>query len=471
MEINMVNSEIRTNTQPKRMITITLFLLTVFGTAVWLFTPEKLSRGKKDRSQVKKNKQVTRQDATPVNTNVENYLLRDYQIIPACQIEPEPELRNLKSARLKCDQEQALWVQGFDRSTDNPAQLELRFFRPGPEGTLEAQRIWDFRIAGIWDGNTVTEAGGPVHTTAIDGSLWPRQLKYTDYPINYALVWRCPITNNYNLSHAWDTFSGLFMGQIYYIQIQKFPGKELETLRNDDYLWTDMFIKIPKNVPPGHIAVMNVDVSRDIKRQWWLYEDDTRTKVNVKLTDALADRTISVMLADAASGKAPDRIPLDYVDNKANLELKVEKLGGELVAMSKGYDSGYAVCYISKVSQTQVTLPKDADLVVTEKDLVKFKLKIPEKTIERVRGDFAKKPQIDRPWVNAIGLCMKRRNGLIVAGHELPKKSLPDAVTVKFVPGEYYVFYRDGDAGRQKVIGKISLKKTDAGKVVPVELF
>lgn len=448
--------------QRKRVLIVFIVLMVLTGACYWYLCPIEKGRGQTvNRTKTGLSERSQKDDH---NERLAQYMAEDYRIVSDNEIIPKSPVNVFESQfDPKSYPGKKLWIAGFSKIEDNPPQVEMRFVKPGPDGKMVPQPVWSFSTQGIWDGYTV-DRDHSLLDTSFRNPPWSTKKNMSPQGPNHACAFRCPLAKK---QQDRSDFKGFYMGRIYFINFKMLPSKVTEENRTANRLWKSSFVKMPDDVPPGHVAVMNIDMTRDVKSQWWLKRDDPRKTVRVKLADELAHRTKGLILADAAA--RGDDWNMHTLKEKTTAKLEVKKLGGELVAVSKGTAGIHAVCYVSNVTDQKINLPQDADFVVSKNEVIRFQLKTPRARITDVCKDFARMPEKNRPWTDAIWLTMKEKRGLMVAGADLPRDNLPESVALNFVPGDYYVVYQDGDAGRRKTIGKITVEESDAGKTLEVE--
>ena len=364
------------------------------------------------------------------------------------------------------DAARGLWVKGWDRTREDTAWLELRFVKPGKKGKMIPCRVHTCLIRGEWKGDDVT----PRFDGNLNGDFDLTRLK--DYAhkvgatIPYATAFRFPIARDWARVADGD-FAGLGMGRTYFMDFHHLGYSSAKTPAEERALKGRAMIRVPEDVKPGQVAVMEVDVSQYFRR-WWLYDEVKRTDIEIVLEGELAQRASSLLLRHRTNTTSKS-VAVDG-QRQVTVSIEEDELGGELIAATPEIDdAGYALCYKREISGGRVELPDDADVVVQDKDLVRFNLRLNPDQLKHVQGQLRAQPSRPRPWTSALGLLIERDDVLMVSGRELVEQEIPTSVKLAFIPGTYYVVYRDGKAGRQQVIGKVTITKADAGKTLQVQ--
>ena len=391
-------------------------------------------------------------------------MVTDEYIIPDSKsLKVRPRAKTTRRPRVYA--EEGLWVKGWDTRTDNPAWLELRFVEPGPDGAKQPARVIICRAYGEWkDGRVAQVVYGNVKSE-FDLSDYPDYAKDVGATISYATAIRFPITKEWPLPLA--EFRGCAMGRVYMFN---FLRAGYRTVQRDDEkkkFYGRAMIRIPDDVKPGEVAVMEVDVTKYFP-MWWTRVEHKTVEVQVHLSQSLASQASSISLRCRGRQESV----ADIIDGKRRVSLAIrpESLGGELVLQAPEMDdAGHALCYMRAVTKTTVCLPDDADLVVDKRDLVSVQLALEKANIQNVKEQLRAQPRRMGSWTSAVGLLVDRADIELVSGHEIAGNDLPREVDVAFIPGTYYVVYRDGKANRQQVIGKVTITKADAGKTLQVQ--
>jgi hypothetical protein len=122
---------------------------------------------------------------------------------------------------------------------------------------------------------------------------------------------------------------------------------------------------------------------------------------------------------------------------------------------------GHLLYYKRSVKSDKVVFPQDADIVVNPEEVINFRLRVPQ----------GQMPE----GVVGMALVMARDSVVPVAGAEFgtgtdwdprTSKGYPDTVQIQASPRSYYVAY---GFKYPRVIGRINLKESDAGRTVEME--
>jgi hypothetical protein len=145
-----------------------------------------------------------------------------------------------------------------------------------------------------------------------------------------------------------------------------------------------------------------------------------------------------------------------------------KELGGELRVTEKKR-SGEGWMYIHSVSRREMKLPEDAELVVEEKDLLSFKVRVPADVVSEDLVCVAIKvhPSDSLPmsW-----LLLRDKDGAAIK-----KLEAEGMLEMRFVPGTYWFTTLALPKGgswqdrREDVLGKLTITQDSAGKTLEIQ--
>jgi hypothetical protein len=234
---------------------------------------------------------------------------------------------------------------------------------------------------------------------------------------------------------------GLVMGRTYYMIFHQ-PGWGYD---RDPNKKGSALVKMPAEVPPGKMAIMDIDVTKKFDYTEY-YMAAHKTYVTVHVSEDLPQKGY-ILLHDPGRLSSYRRLRVDG----ATVTVEVEKLGGELALVSKKGDYGHVICYKARVSSKTVDLPADADIVVSPEDLIEFRLRLPTERLPK--------------QVEGIGLMYDSEDRIPLAGTEFSE--VPKTVAFEFIPGTYRVACWFGARGT--IVGQVTVRKSDAGKTLDVQ--
>ncbi|MFP4029863.1 MAG: hypothetical protein ACLFWL_18960 [Candidatus Brocadiia bacterium] len=338
------------------------------------------------------------------------------------------------------DRKTKTYIQGTPKMSLDTPKVEIRFRKEDEQGELVPFPIVRVRSFPIWDGAPHTPRKGE----AID-----LDCRGPGTPYDFAYAARFLLSDSLN-KFPYDVY---LFGQKYFMV---FYHRGSEGVRIPEDSGTAV-IEMPEEVPQGKVAVFTVDVTKKNRNwRWPSYYTQTRRKtVNVLMPKSVSRRPVSGSLYDPGSGR---RVPI-HMTGDGSGRAGVQKLGGELVIGVGGEKDGHLLYYKRRVRSQKVRLPEDADVAVNPEDIVTFYVRVPPKKV---------------PYDSmGLGLLMHADSKLQVGGMEFAniegwhrgKKKPPARLPMNAPPGEYFVFY----GTEQKVIGKITINKSDAGKTLEVE--
>ncbi|MBS3763547.1 MAG: hypothetical protein KGZ25_09630, partial [Planctomycetes bacterium] len=239
-------------------------------------------------------------------------------------------------------------------------------------------------------------------------------------------------------------YDSLIMGRTYGMTIHRENDK-------GKHIWSHTILRVPEDVPEGKTVVKVIDVTEE--RDWREMDRAEPKKVSVKLKSVIPEKgKLLAGLWDAGREKRVSR----WFKGEEEVVFEVLGMGGELgVIHYVEPEKGYVFYYKRRVKEQEVTLPKDADLVVDPDEVLSFRIKIPQNEV---------------PYDSTgMSLLMHRDSTVPIGGAEFANveswdrssKKPPSTLPLMAPPGNYHVAY-GFDA--PKVIGKITVKKSDAGK-------
>lgn len=333
------------------------------------------------------------------------------------------------------DRKTKTYIQGGIGIPLDTPKVELRFRKPGKDGKLVPVRIGYMRCYRIANGRTYSVRKG--EQPGLDCGL----SRDFDYAHNARFL----------LAEDLDSlpYAVYLFGHKYYMEFYSYRNRT-------DPLGTAV-IQIPEEVPPGKMAVVTVDVTK--KAQGWgdpsMYNRPEKKTVIFRLPEGMDPGRIAGALYDP--GRRGER-PIKF-DNAGTAEVEVYELGGEMFIGRGGEKDGHVLYYKRNVESTDIQLPDDADLAVAPANVISFRVEVPQ---EKVPYDEL-----------GLGLLVHRDSKFPVAGMQFASvdgwdrssKKPPKTVPMNAPPGQYYVAY-----GRDpEVIGKITIKESDAGKTLEVQ--
>jgi hypothetical protein len=319
--------------------------------------------------------------------------------------------------------------------------IEMRFWKPTPAGELRPLRIVDVGW-GQWlsipldeGGGNVREWGGVgVRATAVRVPVYPPEAKT-------------------------ESHIPLIFGKRYLIRLN-YP-------KNDEMY--ESVVRIPDRIPRGKMYVV------DVIAKYPAYAFEGRTlklmrdksefiKGRILSSPPLPSHELRVEYFNVKKREKRSGVP--YPDG--TFKVRGDDLGHTL-RVTKPQSAGQGWLYIRSVEKRKLSLPRDADLVVRKKDLVQFTLRLDPNHLTRDLASVGLKvneeDHVPMCWVNFDG------------GHKHLLKKLQDTgrLEMSFIPGRWYVALLNWPEGadlaqrQRKVIGKITVRKSDRGKTLAVE--
>ena len=339
------------------------------------------------------------------------------------------------------DRDTRTFIDGhFGTSLDIP-KVEFRFRRPGGDGELVPCAVRSITFRPIWNGELHEHRDCEVSGFGFQGAMGG-----ASYDWVHAVRALLSDTPDSGVYHS------LIFGQKYYVKMFR-PG--YEGPEKTPHLLGMAVITIPENVPPGKMAVIELDATKRTD-PFNLYGPINKQTIRVRVQAEPPKRPAYVMLSDpGANGlvRSADLGP----DGTA--ELTARQLGGEMIVAVGGEEDGFILYYKKEIEGTEVNFPTEADVSVSPQDVVNFRLKVPE---ERVPYDSL-----------GIGLVMKKDSTLQVGGMEFANvqgwtrssKTPPKLLPMKAAPGTYYVVCGTD----HKLIGRITVRESAAGKTLEIK--
>jgi hypothetical protein len=255
------------------------------------------------------------------------------------------------------------------------------------------------------------------------------------------------------------------MGEIYEM--------EFVYLENGEKKRNSRLVKIPEDIPRGKMAVIDVNVTEKQDR-WWERPQTLRVTVRRNILTP----HMSLYVWDS-KWDHPQKLQLD---SKGQASVTLDRLGGDLRLASTKLPPPPAmqhrkftlpVWYVKSVTKREIVFPDDADLVMEKTEAVDFRLKLSGAAVQ------------DR--TAAVGLVASRRSKLALA-HARLHKTDQNEVRLSCAPGTYYVAAYDSNSSAWgspsamrrvsnvlaprtgiELIGKVTIKRSDAGSSVEME--
>ncbi|MFW6457223.1 MAG: hypothetical protein ACOC0A_02930 [Planctomycetota bacterium] len=326
--------------------------------------------------------------------------------------------------------------------------IKMRFWKPASSGELERVRVSQARW-GAWlnvpleegGGNVKEWGGGAVGAKAVRVPVYPQD-KETDY---------------------------MKLGRRYLVRTSVRPGEMYESV-----------VRVPEDIPRGKMYVVDVIG----KYPAWTFEHKARDKMEeqrkyiegkIKTEPPAAFR----MMKAEYFNKKKRKKRTGSIDKDGTFKVRADDLGEMLRVTKKQQRAGVGWLYIQSVKERNLSLPRDADLVMRPEDLIEFSLKIPAEQITEDLASIGLKvhrdDRVPMSWIN------------LTTGYKHPAESLQEPskilknlketgkIQMTCVPGDWYVallYWPEGtgnDQRERKVIGKTTVKESDAGKTVKVQ--
>ncbi len=372
------------------------------------------------------------------------YWMREYTIVDGKEIHPAIGKMTSYSDYY---QEEELRVYGDPNAPADQPRLELRFRKPSPTGEMVPYRLMGLVIK-AWREDLEED----VYRTKPRTSQEIYGLGFRDHndiDKSGAKAVRVLISDELEK----EDFRGLYMGRKYYM-IAQHAGRRDPTI---DVIGS-FLLQVPENVPPGKVAVMEIDVTQKFDP----YPDERET-VSLHIKGEFPEEAYGVL---STSDKRQVRIRIGP-DGKG--QAKIDELGGELTVLVPR-ELGSTGAYIMEllyhknpVNSNKVVFPDDADIINDTNERVTFHLRVPSERLD------------DETAYMAFALYMKRDSlfplSISYAGppDKIPsvKENLPNSVEMSFVPGKYYVGYiTETD---WEIIGRIRIRPEDEGRTLRIQ--
>ncbi|MFP4029794.1 MAG: hypothetical protein ACLFWL_18600 [Candidatus Brocadiia bacterium] len=328
--------------------------------------------------------------------------------------------------------------------------IKMRFWKPASSGELKRVRVSQARW-GSWlnvpleegGGNVKEWGGGAVGAKAVRVPVYPQD-KETDY---------------------------MKLGRRYLVRMSVSGDKMYESV-----------VRVPEDIPRGKMYVVDVigkypDYAFEGRTLRLMEEQRKYIEGKIKAEPPAA----FTMMTVAYFNKKKRKKRTGSIDTDGTFKVRADDLGEMLRVTKKQQRAGVGWLYIRSVKKRNLSLPRDADLVMRPEDLVEFHLKIPSRQINEDLASIGLKvhrdDRVPMSWTN------------LTTDHKHPVESLQEPskilknlketgkVQMTCVPGDWYVavlYWPEGtgsDRRERKVIGKITIKDSDAGKTVEVKLL
>jgi hypothetical protein len=330
-----------------------------------------------------------------------------------------------------------LWVYGHAYAPPELPRLEIRFRRPSLEGGMKPCKLGALIIQ-AW-----REGGRNMLRRTPQELSFPMGFKQQGIEVTGAKAIRTLITNNLKLKE----FQGLYMGRMYYL---KFQHLGFEGTHETPDKWGSCLLRVPDDVPPGKVVVMEIDVTQKF--------DPHQVQMHVVRVHVRGKVPGRGLVQMAVPG---GRTQSARVQSDGTARIQVEKLGGELAVLSfLRQDVGHLLYYKREVQSEEVRFPEDADVTVSAGEVLKFRIRVPREGVPTQSQGLA--------------LLMHRDSSVPVGGMEFAEvdgwergdEELPASIPLLAAPGSYYVAY---NFRNPTVIGKLNVGQFDAGKTLQVQ--
>ncbi|MFW6457567.1 MAG: hypothetical protein ACOC0A_04655 [Planctomycetota bacterium] len=336
---------------------------------------------------------------------------------------------------------------------DTPG-LKMRFMRRNGEGELEPVIVVGVSSVNPFNGfKMIHSRKREIGSLACNDPHWDEG--------SYAAV--VPLAEKLPCKHSY-----WLMGQTYGMTFRyRKGGEEATNMR---------LVRMPENVPPGKMAVIEVDVTKKQDKWWHRIQGPT---LKVQIAPEILTSQMSLYVWDKKGGKQgrPRHVK---IGPNGRAKIKLHELGGDLRLASSRHPRGksrrvftFPVWYVKSVNSRKITLPEDASLAISAEDVVQLTLEFSK---DMVPDDSA-----------AVGLLASRRSHLSLCHHQIEETPVT-TVPMEAPPGEYFVAaYSSNSSAWGKpsavrmvanaleatkamdVIGKVTIEKSDAGKTIEVE--
>ncbi len=327
----------------------------------------------------------------------------------------------------------------------NVPMIELRFFRRATDSTLRPLYVRQAYIGPWKKGKTVSGK-----REELKGST---SIKANAFRVGVS-------------DEKGSMYGTLLAGRIYYLLLYPKKGTfEPHPERGESF---EVLFQVPESIPEKKMAIVNIVAE-------YRYPE-----LMMKMKKLRGDTPKSI--SGTISGSMPvnpKRLRAGYyprqggykrakVGSDKEFNLEADKLGGMLrVTEMKRQAVGWI--YIHSVKKRNLKLPRDADLVIREKQLVPFRLKIPP---GKIKDDLAgvslkvnKDDEMPMAWVNFNSTHDNNLQELKTSG----------TLEMRFVPGECFVealYWPEGTEWSERkleILGRVRITKSDAGKTVKVQ--
>ncbi|MBS3763069.1 MAG: hypothetical protein KGZ25_07180 [Planctomycetes bacterium] len=226
--------------------------------------------------------------------------------------------------------------------------------------------------------------------------------------------------------------------------------------------WYQNVIEIPEHIPRGRTYCITLPIENPVAEGDW-YVTSSLKPLEGKITTPLPcpPKQLLVYYSEVGSGEWVERMVKEAQGPaKARFSLKTKTIGGMLRISRVTEQKGQCWMYIRSVSKRRLVLPRDADITMNKEDLRGFEFRLPEQAI--------------KPNLQAIGLKIERDDPVPVSWTRVARHTKTgEGVAFHLIPGQYWISARylvdNGRAVDDNLIGKITVKKSDAGKTLEVQ--
>ncbi len=372
-----------------------------------------------------------------------SHVMREYNIVDSADISPTVE--EIPTAIYR---DETLTSYRHTHSPANLPWLELRFRKPGPSGEERPYLLQGINFK-PWE-----EGEGFVRRRT-QQELTPGILMGVNYDdsLNGSKAVRMQITDDLEM----DQFQGLYMGYDYYVRFLAF---------NEDSQYEQVgscLLRVPENVPPGKVAVMEVDVTQ----QFDPHPPDERKSLIFRMKEDLPGDA-EVFLSDPGRRRRTIRVGSDGTG-----KAKVHSLGGELIVVVPRTPIKHRAVpaepemlyYKQTVTSNEVVFPDDADIVRDSEKYVNFSLEVPYEHMDDATS---------HRYILLVLFVQKESQfpltGRLATVPEVDRK--PERIQMSFLPGEYYVGYITDKVeydDMEKIIGRIKIRPEDEGRTLRMQ--
>jgi hypothetical protein len=228
--------------------------------------------------------------------------------------------------------------------------------------------------------------------------------------------------------------------------------------------WYENVFAVPDEIPHGKIAVINL---------FTRYPLPTLTRKTRPSQEKVTKRIRGTITGGLAAGRkdvevgyfVSDRSQKTRARSDGSFSLETEELGG-MLRVSEMKRKALGWMYVHSVQKPHLRLPEDADVVIEPADVIPFKLRI--------------RPENIREELTSIGLKLRRDDPMPMAwvtfdGHLLEELQKTRILEMSFIPGKHWVvalYWRrntNWHTRKVKMLGRLKLEESDAGKTLEIE--